>query len=83
MRFLVWGTIPVGMIIGGAIASVPAFGARGALAVGGILGCFAFVPILFSSVRSLERIPTPEPAPSDEALLATDADVAAPGPTLD
>jgi Na+/melibiose symporter-like transporter len=83
MRFLVWGTIPIGMIVGGAIASIPAVGARGAIVVGGVLGCLAFVPILFSSVRTLERIPTPESAAPDEALLARDADMAAPGPTLD
>jgi MFS family permease len=83
MRFLVWGTIPIGMIIGGAIASIPPFGARGALAVGGTLGCFAFVPILFSSVRSLQRIPTPEASPADDALLDADADMAGPGSTLD
>jgi MFS family permease len=83
MRFLVWGTIPIGMIIGGAIASIPEVGARGALVVGGILGCFSFVPILFSSVRKLERIPTPAPAPSDAALLDADADMASPGSSLD
>ena len=83
MRFLVWGTIPLGQIIGGLLASVPALGPRGALAVGGVLGCLSFVPILFSSVRSLERIPTPEAAPIDEALLERDADMADPGPTLD
>jgi MFS family permease len=83
MRFLIWGTIPIGQIIGGLLASVPALGPRGALAVGGVLGCLSFVPILFSSVRSLKRIPTPEAAPIDEALLERDADMADPGPTLD
>ena len=82
MRFLVWGTIPIGMIIGGAIASIPGIGARGALVVGGVLGCFAFVPILFSSVRSLQRIPTPEPAPTDSPLLDADADMSSPGSSL-
>ena len=59
MRFLVWGTIPIGSIIGGILASIPAVGARGVLVIGGVLGCFAFVPILFSPVRSLQRIPSP------------------------
>ncbi len=80
MRFLVWGTIPIGQIIGGILAST-GLGARGALVVGGVLGCFAFVPILFSSVRSLERIPTQEPVAAD--LLAADAQIATPGTTLD
>ncbi|MDP9483309.1 MAG: MFS transporter [Chloroflexota bacterium] len=83
MRFLVWGTIPIGMIVGGAIASIPVLDARGALFIGGLLGCFSFVPILFSSVRTLQRIPAPERAPSDEALLDNDADMVGPGPTLD
>jgi MFS family permease len=82
MRFLVWGTIPVGQIIGGIIAST-VLGARGALVVGGVLGCFAFVPILVSSVRSLERIPTPvSEAPLDGPLDA-DAQMASPGSSLD
>lgn len=83
MRFLVWGTIPLGQIIGGLLASIPALGPRGALAVGGVLGCLSFVPILFSSVRSLERIPTPESTPINESWLERDADMADQGPTLD
>jgi MFS family permease len=83
MRFLVWGTIPLGQIIGGLVASVPALGPRGALAVGGVLGCLSFVPILFSSVRALERIPTPATGPVDQSLLERDADMADTGPTLD
>lgn len=88
MRFLVWGTIPIGQIIGGLVASV--VGARGALVVGGALGCFAFVPILFSAVRSLERIPTPEAAAGAEAaeapaadLVAVEAEMTSPGSALD
>jgi MFS family permease len=86
MRFLVWGTIPIGSIIGGIVATL--IGARGAVVVGGVLGCFAFVPILFSSVRSLERIPTPEAVAAGAALsgaelLDADADIASPGSSLD
>ena len=82
MRFLVWGTIPIGQIIGGILAST-ILGARGALVVGGILGCFAFVPILFSSVRSLERIPTPVAETPGESPLDADAGMASPGSSLD
>jgi MFS family permease len=82
MRFLVWGTIPVGQIIGGIIAST-VLGARGALVVGGVLGCFAFVPILVSSVRSLERIPTPVSEAPLEGPLDADAQMASPGSSLD
>jgi MFS family permease len=81
MRFLVWGTIPIGAIIGGIVAT--AIGARGAVVVGGVLGCFAFVPILFSSVRRLERIPTPEAAPSEADIVGKEADMTSPGSALD
>ena len=86
MRFLVWGTIPIGSIIGGIVATL--IGARGAVIVGGVLGCFAFVPILFSSVRSLQRIPSPEPAEGEAAvtgidLVDRDADMTSPGSSLD
>jgi MFS family permease len=79
MRFLVWGTIPIGQVIGGVVAS--AVGARGALVVGGVLGSFAFLPILFSTVRTLQRIPSPEAAPAD--VVAVDAQISTPGTTLD
>ncbi len=76
-----WGTIPIGQIIGGLLAT--AIGARGALIVGGVLGCFAFIPILFSSVRSLEKIPTPvgPEAELGDPLLGADADMVAPHQT--
>jgi MFS family permease len=91
MRFLVWGTIPIGQIIGGVIASLAgdsASGARLALVVGGVLGCFAFVPLVFSPVRSLQRIPTAgaaagAAASGEEALLGADAQIVSPGTSLD
>jgi MFS family permease len=60
MRFLVWGTIPIGQVIGGLIATV--FGTHTAIWVGAIGGLIAFLPVFFSPVRSLQRIPTPEDA---------------------
>ncbi len=85
MRFLVWGTIPVGQIVGGAIAST-SVGVRGAVVIGGVLGCLAFVPLLFSPVRVLRRIPTPEDAgEAGEAapLIEADAEISSPGSALD
>ena len=61
MRFLVWGTIPIGQIIGGLIATTP-LGVIGAVWVGAIGELLTFLPVLFSSVRSLQTIPEPEPA---------------------
>jgi MFS family permease len=57
MRFIVWGTIPVGSILGGAIAtavSIPA-----ALWIGGLGALLAVVPIALSPVRHLVDMPTP------------------------
>ncbi len=82
MRFLVWGTIPIGQIVGGILAST-ALGARGALVVGGVLSCFAFVPILISTVPALQRIPTPTKEASTEGPLDADAQMASPGSSLD
>ena len=61
-RFVVWGTIPLGSLLGGALAS--AIGLRESLFVGAIGASVAFVPLLYSPIRSVERIPEefPEPA---------------------
>jgi MFS family permease len=61
-RFVVWGTIPLGSLAGGALASV--IGVRETLFVGAIGGSLAFLPVLFSPIRSIDRIPEelPEPA---------------------
>ena len=61
MRFIVWGTIPVGQIVGGTIATL--FGTVTAIWIGVIGGLFAFVPVLLSPVRSLKAIPDAEPEP--------------------
>jgi MFS family permease len=60
MRFIVWGTIPVGSIIGGFLGD--AIGLQPTLWVGAIGSFLGFLPILFSPVRSLQRIPEAEPA---------------------
>jgi MFS family permease len=59
MRFIVWGTIPIGQIIGGAIATI--FGTITAIWIGAIGGLFAFLPVLLSPVRSLRRIEDAQP----------------------
>lgn len=57
MRFLVWGTIPIGSVVGGLIAS--GIGVHGAIWIGAIGGCFAFLPVFLSPVRGLARMPVP------------------------
>lgn len=59
MRFIVWGTIPIGQVIGGIVAT--AFGTLTAIWLGAIAGLFAFLPVLFSPVRSLQKISDAEP----------------------
>jgi MFS family permease len=60
-RFIVWGTIPLGALVGGAIAA--ATDLRTAIWVGTIGNSLAFLPVLFSPVRSLERVPEQTPSP--------------------
>jgi MFS family permease len=86
MRFMVWGTMPIGALVGGILGNT--FGLRPTLWVAAIGGLFAFVPPLLSPVRSLERIPeaaeeTPVSASPAErvfdALEAEDDGVIRPG----
>jgi MFS family permease len=58
MRFLVWGTIPLGALTGGALAST--VGLRTTLLVGAIGGFTSVLPILLSPIRSLQGFPEPE-----------------------
>jgi MFS family permease len=54
-RFVVWGVIPLGSLTGGVLAST--IGLRPTLFVAAIGASLAVVPLLFSPVRSLERVP--------------------------
>ena len=56
MRFIVWGTMPLGSLMGGLLASV--FPVRAAILIGAIVASTAFLWVLFSPVRSLREIPT-------------------------
>jgi MFS family permease len=68
MRFIVWGTIPLGQIVGGFLASV--IGLHNTVWVGAIGGLIAFVPVALSPVRQLVEMPVPvgdgEPVEADE-----------------
>jgi MFS family permease len=65
MRFIVWGVMPLGALLGGAIASW--FSLRTAIWVGAIGMSFAVLPVLLSPVRTLRAMPDPvdEPSPSE------------------
>lgn len=61
MRFLVWGTIPLGSLTGGALAAT--IGLRPTLFVGAVGGLVALLPLLLSPLRTLREFPAPEPDP--------------------
>jgi MFS family permease len=61
MRFLVWGTMPLGSLTGGALAA--AFGVRTALFVGAVLAFTSVLPILLSPLRTQRDFPEPEEMP--------------------
>ena len=65
MRFVVWGVMPLGALIGGALASW--VGLRFAIWVGAIGMSLAVLPVLLSPVRTLREMPEPveEPLPSE------------------
>jgi MFS family permease len=61
MRFLVWGTIPLGSLTGGALAST--IGLRETLFVGGCGTALAILPVVLSPIRSVRTFPEPEEPP--------------------
>lgn len=61
MRFLVWGTMPLGSLTGGAIAATA--GLRTALFVGAIGAFSSILPIALSPIRSLREFPGAEEDP--------------------
>ncbi|HEV8420741.1 MAG TPA: MFS transporter [Actinomycetota bacterium] len=65
MRFMVWGTIPIGSFVGGILGGT--IGLRPTLWVAAVGSLLAFIPPLFSPVRTLEQIPE---MPTEEAGLA-------------
>jgi MFS family permease len=59
MRFLVWGTIPIGSLIGAGLSEV--IGIRPTIWVGALLSFLPVLPVIFSPVRRIQTIPTEEP----------------------
>ena len=55
MRLIVWGTIPIGALIGGILGTI--FGLVPVLWVSAIGASLSFLPVLFSPVRTLREIP--------------------------
>jgi MFS family permease len=74
MRFIVWGTIPLGALVGGALASW--IGLKETLVIGGLGCCLAFLPVLFSPVRSVREMPEPLEGEEPLDVLLADAESA-------
>jgi MFS family permease len=55
MRLIVWGTIPIGALIGGILGTI--FGLLPVLWVSAIGASLSFLPVLLSPVRNLREIP--------------------------
>jgi MFS family permease len=62
MRWIVWGTIPLGTLAGGAIAQVTSL--HTALWVGAIIGTPTFLWVLLSPLRSIREMPEPVQEPT-------------------
>ena len=73
MRFIVWGTIPLGTLVGGALASW--IGLRETIVVGAIGGGLAVFWIVFSPQRHLRDMPEPI---DDEVATETGLEEAVP-----
>jgi MFS family permease len=56
MRFLVWGTMPIGAVIGGVLGET--VGVRTTLLVAAIGGALAWLPPFLSPLRTLRELPT-------------------------
>jgi MFS family permease len=54
-RFIVWGTIPLGSLVGGALASV--IGLHATLWVGAIGATVCFLPVALSPIRHIDAMP--------------------------
>jgi predicted MFS family arabinose efflux permease len=64
MRFIVWGTIPLGSLAGGALGS--RIGLHSTIWIGAVGTCLPVLPVLFSPVRSIRELPDV----GDEELLS-------------
>ncbi len=71
MRFVVWGTIPLGQILGGIIATT--IGLHEAIWIGAAGSILAVVPLLITPVWTLREMP----APIDDAPAADPAEALA------
>jgi MFS family permease len=75
MRFLVWGTLPLGGVIGGGLGTL--IGVRATLLVAAAGGALAFLPAFLSPLRGMRELPAYAPLPGPPAPPGPPADCAA------
>jgi predicted MFS family arabinose efflux permease len=70
MRFLVWGTVPLGGFVGGVLGT--AVGVRETLWIAAIGGMLGFLPVFFSPLRTMRQLPTGPslPVPEEAGKMA-------------
>lgn len=76
MRFLIWGTLPLGTLLGGVLGD--AIGLRPTLVIAGVGSVLACLPLVLSPIRSLREIPA-----LDEAADRATGAVPTPVPVTD
>jgi MFS family permease len=68
IRFMVWGTMPLGALAGGALGST--IGVRNTLLVAAIGGMFPWLAVYFSPLRSMRELPSLIPDDETKGSLA-------------
>jgi len=68
IRFIIWGTIPIGQIVGGTLGTT--IGLHETIWIGAIGSLIAFLPVFVSPVRSLRTIPEYGSAEGDPRVAA-------------
>lgn len=72
MRFIVWGTIPIGTIAGGALGTV--LGLHTTIWIGAIASLLGFLPLLIGPLRILKVMPEPVDVTPDAATIGAALD---------
>lgn len=62
IRFVVWGTLPLGSLLGGVLGST--LGVRTTMLIGAIGGLLAPLPVIFSPLRTARELPTGAEVPA-------------------
>ncbi|MFG2758604.1 MFS transporter [Streptomyces wuyuanensis] len=75
LRFLMWGTLPLGALLGGVLAE--SYGARTALAWCAVGFLAVPLPLLLSPLRRMRDLPAPDGVPDGTAHGAPDRNVTA------